>query len=482
MKLDRRCLSVEGRNAQAFLTRHRVVAAAKFVVLTTLKRSGEMSMLNINFERIALKVTLRSIARFCGFGKSSPVNDDKVTVFRTETSKLSQALLTVRMALNPGETVAIAAPRIRKEAARFDEFLANPGSISRIALRIKEFDDTGFCKSSDQFGVKDPDEVQASIWHRLKASGHIVLDFVAFDEDEQPMFSILRTYSNWTGERTCDLGNDRTFHLNMAESQEAGYVNVWAGFTPASAVVTTGTSCPSVNPHPVAAAAAAAAGGGSAGSPFFRKVAPVAVGLVLVVASVGMQFRTHETKATERETSRTNKYVSESIFADLTTQPIAPDAAKVVAIEKEKVMRLAEIRDFKVSVDKKSCNQSENRCLKLLAGFQRHLKTRFNSLNLPAVVPEVTANAQPARLIVSYQQTDSGRELIHLALCDHDGSLWNADHGLEHELDSDIEFVNLYAAQFSTEVLVAVMRAKDQVMTEAEPAATVTQEPNATGK
>ena len=438
-----------------------------------------MTRIIISSERSALKATLRSFLRLFDFG-TSPTNDNNVAVFRAEAPKLSQALLTVRMALNPGETVATAAPRIRQEAVRFEEFLAKPGSISRITLRMKEFDETGFCKSSEQYAVKDPDENQASIWLRLKTSAHTVLDFVAYDEEDRSMFSILRTYANWTGSRTCDLGN-RTFHLNMVEAKEAGYVNVWAGFTPASVVATAGSSCVKPNLQPIAASAAAGAGGGSMGTRLFRTVSPLLVVLAVVSAFLSGKFLTGETKATERQTPIANNSFADAVFLNLTgassTQlfvtanannpTTARDTARLVEIEKEKVMRLADIRDFKISVDKKSCDGGENRCLKLLAGFQRNLKSRFERLNLPTVAPEVRPNAQSAKLIVSYHQTDSGRELIHLALCDHNGSLWNAEHGLDHEQDSDIEFVNIYAAQFSTEVLVTVMRAKDQVMTEA---------------
>ena len=189
-----------------------------------------IATLNINGRR-----TLRRFfSRFVSFSKpTSP----RLVVWE-QTPALNQALQTIRMAANPGEDYEIVSARIEAQAAAYLEFLNNPQPIGRISLNVKQFGPApaDIAHVREQYrinepseGYTDPAEGGASVWYTFNRSNNKVLEFIVHDKDDNELFPIARTYTDWIGTKKFDLGFGRTFYLSLME-RSPGYVNVRAGF------------------------------------------------------------------------------------------------------------------------------------------------------------------------------------------------------------------------------------------------------------
>lgn len=448
---------------------------------------------------LAWKESLLSIVNIFGFGAGARIRRKPLLVVYRDESNVRNAMLTIRMALNPGEPFnADVAARIRREAAAYEEFLRNPTKVGRIVLNVKEFAGIGFdtCVSREQYrinqpleGLDDPAEGRASVWYRFARSRDKVLEFVVHDENDKPLFPLVRSYTNWIANKELDLGLNRTFYLTLAEG-EPGYVNVRAGFTPAFAAETVVDSVPRQQARTAAACAGAGNASSSSGSPFYslalrQPANAIAFPVVLLVMLLSSVFCVQElnTRKARAEINTKSAPTSELLpnAADertLTATQIkfAGDNASASPVgdrslppqKKETLLRLADIRGFKVSVDRKSC---QGRCLKLLNGIRRQLKSRLDGLNLPPAAPEsVAVNRPSASLVVSYLPLDEERGKIHITLSDHEGSLWNSDHYFEPALNDDAQIPDFYSEQLSTEVLLTVFKAKDNCLSAATEA------------
>ncbi|PYS81506.1 MAG: hypothetical protein DMF67_16520 [Acidobacteria bacterium] len=151
--------------------------------------------------------------------------------------KLQKALSAVRMAAKPGEDYDEVSERIEKEAAMYRDFLRVRTPIGKITLNVKrlladegEDDDTG-----SVYQVRDPAEGRASVLYSFKRSADIVLEFFVHDRHDVQLFPVARTYADWLGKRTFDLGFGRTFDLSMSEDECPGMVRVHARFIGARA-------------------------------------------------------------------------------------------------------------------------------------------------------------------------------------------------------------------------------------------------------
>lgn len=156
---------------------------------------------------------------------------------------LQEALSAVRMAAYYGEEYEDVALRIDQEVARYREFLRSPTPIGKITLNTKRiFSDVRGAAdaAADKYQVNDPVEGRADVSYSVKRFEDLVLEFVVHDQNDVPLFPIARTYSDWVGRKSFDLGAGRTFDLHMSEGECPAKVRVRAGITSADAA---GTNC-----------------------------------------------------------------------------------------------------------------------------------------------------------------------------------------------------------------------------------------------
>jgi hypothetical protein len=200
--------------------------------------------------------------------KSISGPDRQITDSPPRQRDIDKAHKMIRMAQNEYDDYEDVVRRIRQENARYKTFKKNCEPIGRFTLNVKQFDsdETGL----KQYEVKDPAEGKASVFYTHPISPDIVLEFMVHDENDEPVFAIARTYSNWVGCKEFDLGGDRAFYLHMVEDEKAGHVAVQAGFKTKEAavpVLTFPNTTPDTPRTPV----------NSTGSRFFKKLALVGV-------------------------------------------------------------------------------------------------------------------------------------------------------------------------------------------------------------
>lgn len=152
--------------------------------------------------------------------------DKQITDSFPRQGDMDKAHKMIRMAQNEYDTYADVVRRIRQENARYKAFKKNCEPIGRFTLNVKQFDET--CLT--QYEVKDPAEGKASVFYTHPISPDIVLEFMVHDANDEPVFAIARTYSDWVGCKEFDLGGDRAFYLHMVEDEKADHVAVQAGF------------------------------------------------------------------------------------------------------------------------------------------------------------------------------------------------------------------------------------------------------------
>lgn len=153
--------------------------------------------------------------------------------FKGLSEKAREAILSLRMVANkPGESYEAIAARVDREAANFAAFRDNPTPIGKISLNAKFIAPTESGREfvTEQHQVRDPDKGQASMGHTFERSKWLVLEIIVHDEKGKPLFPLLRTYSNWIGSKSFDLGLRRTFNLKMEQAASANFVRVSAGF------------------------------------------------------------------------------------------------------------------------------------------------------------------------------------------------------------------------------------------------------------
>jgi hypothetical protein len=436
------------------------------------------------------KETLRSIMRLIGFGKLTQTGPKPAIVIYGATVGAKKSMLTIRMALNPGEIhYSEVAARIKSEAAAYEEFLRDPKKVGRIVLNVKQFKgrEADTCVSREQYrinepweGLTDPAEGRASVWYRFARSQNKVLEFVVHDEHDTALFPLVRTYTDWTGNKEIDLGFDRKLYLMMAG--EAGYVDVRAGFTPVSEAEKFANLSPQ-RPELVAAGGVSHVAS-RLGGPFYSSalrlpanaiayalVAILLLGAVAVVRRLEQKVRAEanipsDSRAMSAKLNEVppNPVSLVPLLANPAVHSAILDGQSLRSDERDKLLRLADIRRFKVSVDRKLC---QGKCLKVLKGIQQQLKSRFDGLSLPPAAREAAdVNKPSASLVVSYSPLNTERGKIQVTLSDHEGSLWNVGHDFDHILNDDTRAMDLYTEQFSSEVLLTVFRAKDQCLSE----------------
>jgi hypothetical protein len=376
--------------------------------------------------------------------------------------EMQRAWRTILMARNPGESYEMATERIEREATEYKKFLAHPKAIGKLVLKTKrlDLDETTTDSFKDQChvhdpaeGQEDPDEGKASFSYRYARSRTKVLEFFLHDENDVPLFPIARTYSNWVGNKTFDLGSDRVFYLNMTDDGP-GYVSVQAGFSKKEAPVMDVWSNPQMKQKPSLAARFGAAmkriGMLNVFVPFSRKLACF---LACECALAVLLF-----------CSIANFFASSNTTIELPTTPLTPVIAVMNSTAQVKVLapaaiwrlstkvltfsadgsnsnkltsvgtthdiphnRLIRIRKLNVLIDNSSCKESMGHCHDLLATVQENVEARLNDLRLPVSVHETDSDTDAMNLVVSYEPTDLKRGKLLLTLYDHNSSLLETD-------------------------------------------------------
>lgn len=168
-----------------------------------------------------------------GGGGVPPVDLWGESTFWWENEKLREAILSLRMVANkPGESYEEIAARVDREAAAFEAFRRNPTPIGKISLNTKLITPIASGREflTKGYEVFAPDKREASVDITLERSNRLVLEVIVHDENENPLFPLLRTYSDWVGAKSFDLGLGRTFNLRMTQLAGAEAVRVSAGF------------------------------------------------------------------------------------------------------------------------------------------------------------------------------------------------------------------------------------------------------------
>jgi hypothetical protein len=151
----------------------------------------------------------------------------------SDDPSMQEAISAIRMAADPGEDYDEVAQRIEEEAARYREFLRTPMPIGKITLNAKQVLNSAAAAgevTGRVYQVRDPAEGRASVFYSFKRSASLVLEVIVHDRNDNPLFPIVRTYSDWLGKRTFNLGAGRTFDLRMSEGDCPGMVRVQTSF------------------------------------------------------------------------------------------------------------------------------------------------------------------------------------------------------------------------------------------------------------
>lgn len=432
-----------------------------------------------------------------------------------EIAELQKAILTFRMAANPGESYEVVAARIEREAAIYKAFLQKPGAIGKIILNVKQLDSkTDDVKGSHrQYQVNepstrqsDPSEGRACVSYTFNRSNNKVLEFMVYDEDDNPLFPIVRTYSDWVGSREFDLGLNRTFCLNMTESESPGYVIVEAGFRPAAS-----KQNPVHAPETDAAQPLAARTVHNAKQPenrpnafmssygkrlacvvgleclaislvccliFWGAVAKRAAGVEpLSKPSHGAATQVAGAKRDDVPpgASELSPATAEQQTADTGGDDNSPASAlaggakaRPKSANPQKTRRMAEIKELGILVNSSACQKTESRCRELLTNYQKEMESKLSRLNLPASLLEQSdAVRKSVKLIVSFEPVDGQHGHIYLTLYDGEGCLWEGegdcyDYGEKNLL----QFVSASSNKSSEQLVEEINRAKEQVNSE----------------
>jgi hypothetical protein len=468
------------------------------------------------------KTLFRSLARTVQTFKGQRLHG-KSNLAACEEIALRRAILTFRMAANPGEDYETVAVRIEREAARYRAFLEKPQPIGKIALNVKPFlsndtSDGDISSSYEQYKVTDPDEGNAMVFFNFNRSCRRILEFMVYDENDEPLFPLARTYSDWLGSRVYDLGLNRKFHLNLVESDLRGQIMVQAGFMPSPpqiiatqparkqdmderATCTTGTSMPPRN------------GGksffGARMERLFAAGVPCFAVMFLLFLIASSSITTNSAKAVRvMPVTEPAAYVAQALREDklplkrnvlwplavsldisephaAATATTTTDDAKGVAVigartlattgkkgrqqslRLDKARRLAGITKLNVSVDRGSCNTAGNPCQEMLTNLQQQIAARLSVSplqNHEQTEPETDAT-RTSWLVVSYEATNGKHAHLYLVLYDQEGRLWDK----RHELDKEDEGTRLDSAitssmESSEQLVQEIIKAKEEVV------------------
>jgi len=423
---------------------------------------------------------------------------------RQEIARFEKAVRTMRLAAEPGEEYPLVAARIEREASTYRTFLQHPQPIGKISLIVKELNphSPDFTKPRTQIevanpseGHRDPAEGCASAGYKFNRSDTKVLEFMVHDVNESPLFAIVRTYSNWVGNREFALGLNRVFYLNMIEDAP-GYVMVYAGFrTVADHERVTGKpkTLQAVGQMPVPVIAGSGAGRRFRGfwQPYGqrrRSLVGLECAAISVICSSVFWMATHG--ASSKDPSRPNQSqvvssvagvlpaAGETITSVNKTDTFdAINGGLLVSTDRslraknnvrirlaQKAKRLAEVKAFSVAVDNSSCKPMESRCLELLSTVQKGVQSSLSSLSVPVYSLDQTGNgAEPAKLVVSYNPIDLLHGQIHLTLYDQQGALWDDKGNLTFAEISQPSVVTTYCEEASSEILWQIITAKIRV-------------------
>lgn len=409
-----------------------------------------------------------------------------------EDPDLQKAILTFRMAANPGEDYEVVAARIEQEAARYREFLRNPQPIRCIILNVKSLvaEEDECLYTREQYWVRDPAQGLASMNYTFARSNKLVLEFIAYDEQNNALFPIVRTYSTWLGKKKFKLGLGRTFYLSMFECDSPDQVVVQAGFMPFArerVLSPARAAAAAAGPPPLTAYTENGTSDigftTTAFSPSYGRGLALAMGMQCLVVpllccmafwwvfgrsatpvevSKAMQpSGASDVSRTAPEETPPDAYTAGVLPATVKPakegRPARPtatrdknDRLKLKTVELQKAARLVEINRISVVVDGTSCHDTEDRCDRLLANFQKAIETDLNRLKLPVNTTDENDSGDAVKLVVSYKPVNDCFGHVYVTLYDQKGLLWGEeDDCLEYGEGQADDFVRVASEKMS---------------------------------
>lgn len=394
-----------------------------------------------------------------------------------DLAEIELAYRTLQLAGNPGEDYDVVAARIDQEAARYKAFLQKPEPIGKIVLNVKQL------KTREQYQVTDPAEGRASVCYRFSRSNSTVLEFLVYDEKDNPLFPIARTYTNWVGAKEFTLGLNRTFYLDMFED-DPGYVKVYAGFAP---VLCEGKS-PTRSSRPVAYFPPQLERNKgwsrrllSLFWPFPARLAYV-IGVEAVLVSVvcsifwtamgslratnrpsdaqilvgsaelfgatgeGIQRLPTSTKSTPVATERK---ASSKTISSLTRSRSGAGSNAERALD---TARLHGVQTVSVSVDNSLCEDAAD-CRQLWSNVQHAVQSRIDALSSDTLASDQAHENDAVKLFVSYKPIDWKHGHVAFTLYDNDEALLSGSHEFDCAGKRLPVLVDAFCSEISGQIL-----------------------------
>jgi hypothetical protein len=420
--------------------------------------------------------------------------------------RLQEALLAVRMAAAfVGESYEVAAARIEAEAARFSAFIKTPTPIGKISLTVKRLEPDA--SDNEVYQVRNPAEGDAAVSYTFERSDKIVLEFMAHDQSDNPIFPIVRTYSNWSGKRKFDLGRGRTFNLSMSVGDCPELVRVEAGFTTSHEKETTyGRDVP-VGGLALAAGAARGSGGDKGNViswPYGRLgMLSLAIGCLACALLTGQVGRLAETIPPREQEPRVPPHAAADEFpfpalritefrpqrqghVELLWKARAADAprrlrgfrARLLTAGGERASerdnggadleKTADAVTNRVEVSDVLCRQVESPCQQLLASIRNTLSGALNfamSHALPAAATALGGQSPDALMVAFEGADDAGR--MRVTLVAGNRFLIIKEGGCCGKGDDGFDFAPHSHATLSRQVAADLRRLSDLIAAEA---------------
>jgi hypothetical protein len=303
----------------------------------------------------------------------------------------------------------------------------------------------------------------------------VIHEFVVYDEHDDQLFAIARTYSNWIGSKKFELGLNRTFYLDMVEDGP-GYVKVHAGFVPP--VLDRSPRANDFGPYPPRRRRVPAF------SIFPIGLASCAAIVILLVGCTILRTTTVKSNIYP-ESVKPSGALPKVFSATNGGGPALPDrmwtsptgtfavdgrpTVKHVSAKSEmtdravrllKRTQLQAVEKVSVSVDDSFCKDREERCRELWSNVQEGMQLKFGSFSA-IVDPDKPKKTGPTlRLIVSYQPVDWNHGHVFFRVYDSKEGLWDGSHEFDCGAKDRSVWVKAFCSETSWQIFSELTGAK----------------------
>lgn len=392
---------------------------------------------------------------FSRYGRRRARRNQKSFNAWTDDPRLLQAISAVRMAAHPGEDYEDVSARIDREAARYREFLRNPIPIGKITLNTKIIDADVRVGNGvgDKYQVCDPAGGRAAVFYSVDRSASLVLEFIVHDQGDAPLFPIVRTYSDWLGRKSFDLGAGRTFDLHMSEDECPAKVRVHARVATVGATSKADTEevcfAEEMSSPPVGAgtnrdrAMARGASGWSYGGrvslafgveclilfvfgwTFLRPAGPLVSATAPAPAAASGIYAAAQGNGGSPLRSESTRFLDMDSETSLMWHPIAFDPASEefagVAQRKSdssrrEFKRIAAVSRGRVKMDEGFCRTAGESCDKWRARMQNALDVMSGLLTHRVGGPVAPTSSRPEAVLISYPTAGADAGQMHVTL------------------------------------------------------------------